>query len=478
MKKSIIAKILIGYVLYALIGIFIIVVLSSTLTLNSITKIYGKKLYDNSVLISKDCRNAYTSSSATLSDVSDYLDSVSTYLNADVWLVKRDGMIIYDSSEKMINYKLTNFNPAVFKGQYTIGAFKEDLSESYLTSIQPLNINYSIAGYIILLQPLNEINTINNNITTRFLLVFIMLFAASLLILLLLQLIIIKPLRRITEGANEFASGNLTYNINIKSHDEMGYLAATLNYMSDELNNAEEYQKKFISNVSHDFRSPLTSIKGYLEAIIDGTIPPELHEKYMKLVISETERLTKLTTNTLTLQSLNSQGMYMDMSNFDINKVIRNTAAAFEGICGKKNIVFDLLVSSRRLYVYADLSKIQQVLYNLIDNAIKFSNNNSVITIHTFEKYDKAFISVKDQGIGIPKEEQGKIFNRFYKSDSSRGKDKKGTGLGLAIVKDIISAHKENIDVISTEGVGTEFVFSLKLSPEQKQNDLKEPQEQ
>ena len=180
--------------------------------------------------------------------------------------------------------------------------------------------------------------------------------------MLLLHFIIIKPLRKITEGANEFASGNLKYNIDIKSHDEMGYLAATLNYMSDELNNAEEYQKKFISNVSHDFRSPLTSIKGYLEAMIDGTIPPELHEKYMKLVITETERLTKLTQSTLTLQSLNSGGLYLDMSDFDINKTIKNTAAAFEGECKKKNIVFDLVFSSKQLFVNADMGKIQQVL--------------------------------------------------------------------------------------------------------------------
>ena len=467
MKKSIIAKILLGYVLYAIIGIVIILILSSTITEKSIIKTYGQELYDNAVMIAEDCKTAYISSSSDLTNASSYLDSISSYLNIDIWLVKKDGTIIYDSSGEMTNYKLSDFNPASIKGQYSLDAFKNDLDTSYITAIQPINLGYSIAGYLTLLQPMSDIHTINNNITTQFLMLFIIIFASSLLILLLLQIIIIKPLKKITDGANEFAAGNLKYNIDIKSRDELGYLAATLNYMSDELNNAEEYQKKFISNVSHDFRSPLTSIKGYLEAMIDGTIPPELHEKYMKLVISETERLTKLTSSTLTLQSLSNKGVYMDMSDFDINKVIKDTAAAFEGICGKKNITFDLLMSSKKLYVYADLSKIQQVLYNLIDNAIKFSNNNSVITIHTFEKYDKAFISVKDQGIGIPKESQSKIFNRFYKGDSSRGKDKKGTGLGLAIVKDIITAHKENIDVISTEGAGTEFVFSLKLSSAQ-----------
>ena len=243
----------------------------------------------------------------------------------------------------------------------------------------------------------------------------------------------------------------------------MGYLAGTLNYMSGELNKLEEYQRNFIANVSHDFRSPLTSIKGYLEAIIDGTIPPEMYEKYLTRVISETERLTKLTQGMLTLNSLDSKG-YLSRSSFDINRVIKDTAASFEGTCEKKNINFELTFSDNIQMVYADLGKIQQVLYNLIDNAIKFSHQDSTIYIQTRIKNEKIFVSVKDTGIGIPKDSVKKVFDRFYKSDLSRGKDKKGTGLGLAIVKEIIQAHGENIDVISTEGVGSEFIFSLPLA--------------
>ena len=230
--------------------------------------------------------------------------------------------------------------------------------------------------------------------------------------------------------------------------------------MSGELNKMEEYQRTFVANVSHDFRSPLTSIKGYLEAIIDGTIPPEMQEKYLKRVISETERLNKLTQSMLTLNSLDSQG-YLSRSNFDINRVIKDTAASFEGTCSARGITFDLTFSAQKEMVFADLGKIQQVLYNLIDNAIKFSHDNSVIYIQESVRHEKVFISVKDTGIGIPKENQKKIWERFYKSDPSRGKDKKGTGLGLSIVKEIIQAHGENIDVISTEGVGTEFIFTL-----------------
>lgn len=194
---------------------------------------------------------------------------------------------------------------------------------------------------------------------------------------------------------------------------------------------------------------------------MDGTIPPELHDKYIRLVIAETERLTKLTQNTLALQSLESRGTYLDLTDFDINQVVKNTAAAFEGACLPKRITFDLTFPSRILMVRADLSKIQQVLYNLIDNAIKFSHNGSVIWLETSERFDKVFVSVRDTGIGIPKDSQKKIWERFYKTDLSRGRDKRGTGLGLSIVKEIIQAHGQNIDVISTIGVGSEFIFSL-----------------
>ena len=228
----------------------------------------------------------------------------------------------------------------------------------------------------------------------------------------------------------------------------------------------EQYQHNFIANVSHDFRSPLTSIKGYLEAILDGTIPQELYHKYLHIVISETERLNKLTQGMLTLNSLDSKG-YLTRTNFDINRTIKDTAATFEGTCSAKGITFDLTFADSIQMVYADLGKIQQVLYNLIDNAIKFSHEDSIIRIETTEKHNKVFVSVKDSGIGIPKDELKQIWERFYKSDLSRGRDKKGTGLGLSITREIIRSHGENINVISTEGVGSEFIFSLPVAADE-----------
>ena len=165
----------------------------------------------------------------------------------------------------------------------------------------------------------------------------------------------------------------------------------------------------------------------------------------------------------LTLNSLDAKG-YLSRTTFDINRVIKDTAASFEGTCNAKGIRFDLTFSDTVQTVFADMGKIQQVMYNLIDNAIKFSHPDSTIYIQVSDRYEKIFISVKDTGIGIPKDSIKKIWERFYKTDLSRGKDKKGTGLGLSIVKEIIQAHGENIDVISTEGVGTEFIFSLPKS--------------
>lgn len=290
---------------------------------------------------------------------------------------------------------------------------------------------------------------------------FLVIFILSFSFLIAFHFFVYRPLRKITEVAQQYASGNLDYEISVNSQDEMGYLSASLNYMSTQLRDMDDYQKKFIGNVSHDFRSPLTSIKGYLEAMADGTIPPEMQERYFKILLFETERLKDLTEDLLALNEFDTKSLLLEYTSFDIHEVIENTVASFEGTCVQKKLFIELLLSSKVQNVTADKRKIQQVIYNLLDNAIKFSPEDSEITIETREKNGKVFVSVKDNGIGIPKKSLTKIWERFYKTDLSRGKDKKGTGLGLAIVKEIIQAHNENINVISTEGVGTEFIFSL-----------------
>ena len=207
----------------------------------------------------------------------------------------------------------------------------------------------------------------------------IVIFLLSFVILLGFQFFVYRPLHKITEAATQYASGNLDYEIPVRTEDEMGYLSASLNYMSSQLKDIEDYQKKFVAIVSHDFRSPLTSIKGYVEAMADGTIPPEMHEKYLKIILFETERLTDLTRDLLTLNEFDNKNMLLNREKFDIHEVIKNTAASFEGTCTQKKISIELLLATKHLPVYADKRKIHQVLYNLLDNAIKFSDPESTV---------------------------------------------------------------------------------------------------
>lgn len=465
MTRSLYTKFIAGYLVFGLLGFITIATVSSHMTYTSLIRQQSELLYDEANLMASDFSTLYQGTTMDLDVAYPKLKAVSTYLHVDVWVVNKQGTIISDSgSPSLSGISINGFNPtATGNRSYSIGNYYGLFNSDVLSVSAPITGNYTTHGYVIIHLPISDIISSRDDILNLIYITSALIFGISLIILLVFTKTVYHPLKKITAAANEYASGNLTYNLKLDTHDEMGYLAATLNYMSDELNKMEEYQKTFIANVSHDFRSPLTSIKGYLEAIIDGTIPPEMQEKYLNIIISETERLNKLTQGMLTLNSLDSKG-YLSRNNFDINRVIKDTAATFEGICNSKNITFDLTFSDTLQMVYADLGKIQQVLYNLIDNAIKFSHNDSVIYIQTFVKYEKVFVSVKDTGIGIPKNSIKKIWERFYKSDLSRGKDKKGTGLGLSIVKEIIQSHGENIDVISTEDVGTEFIFSLPRS--------------
>ena len=214
------------------------------------------------------------------------------------------------------------------------------------------------------------------------------LLALSLIVLLIIGYLIYYPMKKITKAASEYAAGNLTYQVELDTEDEFGRLADSMNLMAKELNEMEEYERKFIANISHDFRSPLTSIKGYVEAMLDGTIPVELQEKYFNIVLFETDRLKKLTEELLTLNSFGSKRGMLEMSTFDINTVIRTTAASFEGRCRDRKISIELLFESWHQPVKADIRKIQQVLYNLIENAIKFSNDNSSIEVEPTVRHE------------------------------------------------------------------------------------------
>ena len=349
------------------------------------------------------------------------------------------------------------------KGKYRINKLYNIYKTNTLSVVHNIEKNNTIYGYVVAHMPTSFIKKSSYDVTFIFFVTYVIILILSLIIFFNFMWFIYLPLKQIRLAAMEYAKGNFKYEgLKVNNDDEIGDVASSLKYMSKQLNNSREYQKNFISNISHDFRSPLTSIKGYIEAMMDGTIPPEEHNKYLSIVLSEANRLEKLTTGLRDLNSWSSTGPELIFEEFNMENVVASTVETFQGSCEKKHIELIIQFPPKHYNAYADKGKIEQVLYNLLDNAIKFSNAGSKIIIKIYNRGDKIYCSVKDFGMGIPAGSLDKIWQRFYKTDLSRGRDKTGSGIGLAIVKEIIMAHNEHIDVISTEGVGTEFVFSLK----------------
>ncbi|MGI6021373.1 MAG: ATP-binding protein [Lachnospiraceae bacterium] len=467
MKQTLYTKFVIAYAVIAAISLAVITTLGSWLIEQRLLKYESSNLYRVANYIARTDATVYFNHASPIKSLDSTLSLTAKYTNSQIQVLNTQGKVLIDTSRDLDEIGETyipNFNPTKFGSKYYAKSdFYGTFEEPMLNVLVPVTSGMTLHGYVTMHMKLTYIYEMRQNILGVVLIITGIVFALSLLILLLFTLIVYQPLAKITEGSQQFASGNLKYRIPLKSNDEMGYLAKSMNMMAREIDKGNEYQKTFISNISHDFRSPLTSIKGFTEAMVDGTIPLEMHEKYLNIISQESDRLVNLTQNVLKLSNMDPEQVTLSITEFDINQFIRDTAALFEGSCRKKRISFRLVLTGESLMVKADHDKIQQVLYNLLDNAIKFSDKNSEIKIETTEQFSKCYISVKDYGSGIKKEDLARIWNRFYKTDYSRGKDRTGSGLGLSIVKEIIRAHGQNISVSSTEGVGTEFVFTLPL---------------
>lgn len=467
MKKTLYVKFILAYLMFGIFGFIMVATFVSSMTLEQIKREEAEALYKEATLIANTYASDLYNNETSLDAVHRELVTLDGYLDSVIWIINPSGRMVIDSSKEIdLNNEILieGFDPTVTAGSYyTTGDFFGSFDQEMLSVFAPITSGFKVRGYVVIHVTMDRLVQNRESFLSISYILLVLLFMLSLIILIFFTEFVYVPIRKITDATEQYASGNMHYEFTVESDDEIGYLASALQYMASEIAKAEDNQKKFVANVSHDFRSPLTSIKGYLEAMLDGTIPPEMHEKYLGIVLNETERLTKLTNSLLTLNNLNVRGVVLEKTVFDINKVIRDTAESSEVQLRNKHIKLELILTGEEMYVEADMGKIQQVLYNLLDNAIKFSHTDGNIWIETNVKHSKVFVSVKDSGIGIPKDSLKLIWDRFYKTDLSRGKDKKGTGLGLSITKEIINAHKEHINVISTEGVGTEFIFSLPM---------------
>ena len=291
-------------------------------------------------------------------------------------------------------------------------------------------------------------------------------FCAALLATLIYTKHMARPLDEMAAASRKFARGD--FSVRVKQtedpSEEMGALIESFNKMADSLEQAEKRRSEFIANISHELRTPMTTISGFADGILDGTIPPEQQEKYLRSIRDETRRLSRLVRDMLSVSQARARAA--DASHrtvFDLSELILQTLLSFESRATKKGLDVDPQLPDNPILVRADKDAITQVIYNLLDNAVKFAAPDSCLVLRLYKENGKAYVSVKDSGETIPPDDLPFIFDRFHKSDRSRSLDKDGVGLGLYLVKTIINSHDEDIAVRSENGE-TEFVFTLPLA--------------
>lgn len=275
-----------------------------------------------------------------------------------------------------------------------------------------------------------------------------------------------QPLDEIAEASRKFARGD--FSVRVKQvedpDDEMGALIDSFNKMADSLEKSEARRSEFFANVSHELRTPMTTISGFADGILDGTIPHEEAQKYLVSIRDETRRLSRLVRDMLDISQMKAKVAEPGRrSAFDLTELVLQILLSFESRANSKKLDVDPQLPENHMMVMADKDAITQVIYNLLDNAVKFAESGSCITLRLYKDNGKAYVSVKNCGESIPEDDLPFIFDRFHKSDRSRSMDKTGVGLGLYLVKTIINSHDEDIAVRSENGV-TEFVFTLPLA--------------
>lgn len=270
-----------------------------------------------------------------------------------------------------------------------------------------------------------------------------------------------KPLQQMSKAAKAFGKGDFSIRVNVKSQDEIGELAKAFNSMADSLAASEGMRRAFVANVSHELKTPMTTIAGFIDGILDGTIPPERERYYLNIVTVEVKRLSRLVTSMLALSRIDSGELKMVTQSFDISSTVLNTFLTFEQKIDERKINIIGLEDNRPIFIEGDPDMIHQVVYNLVENATKFTNVGGDIKVSVEDKGSDVWVSITNTGPGIPPEQIGFVFDRFYKTDKSRSHDKNGMGLGLYLVKTIIRLHGGEITAESVVDKYTCFKFRL-----------------
>ena len=405
------------------------------------------------------------------------LDLMSDCTGYDVFICNKDGSVAA-CGEMLSGFKLSDtacekhsklmlsqaYIQKVKKGGFSEFSTMDSFYNSvYSVSMEPIRINEEFTGFAVVATPLEGALVENlRNVLRMFL------FAAGLALILVTIAVYImtekiaKPIRNLKNATRCYSSGDFTYRVpEIRSRDELAELITKFNSMATSLEQLENSRRSFVANVSHEFKTPMTTIGGFINGILDGTIPPEKQEYYLEIVSSEINRLSKMVTMMLNISKIETGNADLTIEQFDISQKLVTTFLGFEQLVSKKKIDIEGFEDLPQAIIHGDSAMIDQVIYNLVDNAVKFTDEGGKITVNAATDKKYAYFSVTNSGKGIPKKDITKVFERFYKVDQSRSTDVKSTGLGLFLVKSIVDLHGGTITVESEPDNFTRFTVKL-----------------
>lgn len=476
MYKSVFSKYLSIISLVVVVGFLAMTVFQVVLTANTLAE-------DKRVLLMENVENIaeYTSASANLRGYHEGLPvynieydeegarimaSVAEAIDATVLITDGTGKVLWTAgsreAQKFVNtISLKNLIHKVDDDFYEIGYLGGLYEDRHYTAAVPITKEDKVLGYVFASAPANAFaQTIQSNLRI-YLYSVLGALVLSLAFVWMMTERFVRPLRQMAAASHSFAQGDFSARVKVKGKDEVAQLGEALNNMAVSLSSVEMMRRSFIANVSHELKTPMTTIAGFIDGILDGTIPPEKQDHYMKIVSDEVKRLSRLVRSMLDLSRIDSGELKMNTVKMNLTEIVGSVLVASEQRIEQKRLTITGLEECERQEIYGDYDLINQVLYNLLDNAIKFTNEGGNIDIRLSREQGKVQVTIRNSGDGIPAEEMPRIFERFYKSDRSRSLDKNGVGLGLYIVHTVIRLHGGEIAVRSKQGEYTEFCFWL-----------------
>lgn len=448
-------------------------------------------LKENTVSVAENTSDALSSTSTVVGGrgaiivICNNLRQISKAIDADIFIVNTTGDVVYCKEILQSNLAIYT-GPCIVHNGYRISekimenSLKEVCSGtgyldgclsklSFIVSA-PVKVEDKTVAVIFATQSLTDgLRPYVVAILKMFLLTALIALLISFLATYALTARMTKPLREMSVAAKQYAKGDFSQRIVTKPGflfdrgDEIFDLVNAFNSMAQALATLETSRRSFVANVSHELKTPMTSIGGFIDGILDGTIDDDKRDQYLKIVSDEVKRLSRLVTGMLNMSKIESGEFTLNPCEFDISDMIVTTLISFEQIIENKNIEIRGLDSVEPNPVFADRDMINQVVYNLIDNAVKFTPNDGYIEISSNRDSEKIIVRIRNSGQGIESEELGKVFERFYKVDKSRSYDTKGAGMGLFIVKTIVELHSGSIKALSTPGEHTDFIFWLPI---------------